>query len=261
MIDRDNLKNCLELLSSVSYKKPSVTEFMIDFYYDSIERMDSNFFDEAIKYFYEEEKFPTVQDILQFSPEKANLINDWFLIMSVVNGTQKSAVISGISASCLATVTSTNSSLGAMRWLIDASEFQISQTRKDWERLTSIPPNPKSLPPAEVTITFEAPAIKVNGEDRDSNFIHRTAAMIRCIKDKGAISAAWVPIIDNYPAEKRKKIYDFAVANNFTVLGETKSLFHKRSISTAQAMLSIDEQHINQQIAEIRHNHSVAIAV
>lgn len=230
MIDYKNLRECLELLSSVSRNKPPVTDFMVDFYYESTQGMEDSLFNSAIKHFYEGEKFPTVGDIANFNPEQKNILADWFLIMSVVNGSQKSAVISGISATCLATVTSTNSSLGAMRWLIDASEFQISQTRKDWEKIIKISLDPKALPPAQVTITFEVPTIKVNGEDRDSNYTHRTAAMIRCIKQKGAISAAWIPHIDSYPAEKRREIYDFIITNNFPTLGDSKSKLYQRSI-------------------------------
>jgi hypothetical protein len=254
MIDYKNLRDCLELLSSVSRNKPLVTDFMVDFYYESTQAMEDSLFNSAIKHFYEGGKFPTVGDIANFNPEQKKILADWFLIMAVVKGNQESAEISGISDLALTTVTSTNTALGAMRVLIDANDFQTSKIRADWEKAISIPPNPNSLPPAQVTITFEVSSIKIDGEDRDSNFIHRTAAMIRCIKDKGAISAAWVPIVDCYPAEKRKEIYDFAAANNFAVTGETKSVFYKRSLSTAQAMLSIDETAINSLIAETRDN-------
>jgi hypothetical protein len=228
---------------------------MVDFYYESVQGMEDSLFNSAIKYFYEEQKFPTVGDIASFNPEQENILADWFLIMAVVKGNQKSAEISGISDLALTIVTSTNTALGAMRLLIDANDFQTSKIRADWEKAISISPNPNVLPPVKVRITFEIPTIKVDGEDRDTNYAHRTAAMIRCISEKKAISAAWIPMIDSYPAEKRKKIYDFAAVNNFTALGETKSLFYKRSISIAEAMKSIDENAINKQIAN--HNYSL----
>lgn len=246
MHNLEGLKDLLELMGDITHVK--VSEPMIFAYLGALESITDEQFAQAAKMIFEDGKFPSVTRIKELAIG-GSITADWHKIMSVVNGNQKSAVISGISDRALAIVTSTNSSLGAMRWLIDASEFQISQTRKDWEKLISIPPDPKSLPPAQVTITFEVPPIKIDGEDRDTSYVHRTAATIQCIKDKGAISAAWIPIIDSYPAEKRREIYEYAAANNFASLGNNKSIFYNRSISTAKAMLEIDEQEISRQIS------------
>lgn len=64
------------------------------------------------------------------------------------------------------------------------------------------------------------------------------------MKNKGAISAAWVPIIDRFPPEKRREVYDYAAKNGFVVPEATKSKFYQRSIDTARAVATIDESTI-----------------
>ena len=38
------------------------------------------------------------------------------------------------------------------------------------------------------------------------DFSIRTASMIRCIRDKGSVSPAWMPIIERFPAAKKREV-------------------------------------------------------
>ncbi len=247
MLTLENLHDTLELLSGNSFGKPQVTDFMIDWYWEDLEGMDGDSFSLVAKSFYEQKKFPTTLDFLEFGNQSKS--DDWFLIMSAVNDSTAEVTISGISEQALIKVTSARSSIQALRFLVDADRFQISQARKDWEKQISMPADPNALTPAPAKISLtvkENPKSKVlnwreSPDYPDSNFDERASAMMRCIADKKAISLAWISTIDSFPAEKRREVYDFAAAHEYPVLGATKSRFYQRSISTAKAMEGIDE--------------------
>jgi hypothetical protein len=253
MITIEDLRDTLELLSSNCnlFNKPPVNNVTIGWYWDDLEGTDATMFSDMAKTFYEQKKFPTVSDFLEFG--KPNINDDWFLIMSAVNDSTVTVTISGISEQALIKITSTQSSIGALRFLVDADKIRIARARKDWEEAIVIPVDPNILPPASVGISLTAkenPKAKIlNWRDDpdypDSNFTERAAAMMRCIADKKAISLAWVSAIDSFPAEKRREVYDFAAAHEYPVMGATKSRFYQRSISTAKAMESVDEIAIN----------------
>ncbi len=266
MITIEDLRDTLELLSSNCnlFSKPPVNNVTISWYWDDLEGMDATVFSDMAKTFYEQKKFPTVSDFLEFG--KLSINDDWFLIMSAVQDSTVTVTISGMSEQALIKVTSTRSSLGALRCLVDADSYQINQVRKDWEKAIAIPADSNMLPPApaEISLTIKQnPKSKIlNWRDDpdypDSNFSERAAAMMRCITDKKAISLAWISAIDSFPPEKRREIYDFAAAHNYPVMGVTKSRFYHRSISTAKAMEGIDEIAINSLIKSERELAGVA---
>jgi hypothetical protein len=254
MLTIEDLRDTLELLSGNSFNKPTVTDLMMNWYWDDLEGMESLVFEQVAKNFYEQKKFPTVLDFLELG--KQSKTDDWFLIMSAVNDSTVTVTISGVSEQALIKVTSARSSIGALRFLVDADKFQISQVRKDWEKRISMPADPNILPPASVEVsltTKKNPKSKMlnwrdNPDYPDNNFTERAAAMISCITDKKAISLAWISTIDSFPAEKRREVYNFAAAHEYPVMGVTKSKFYQRSISTAKAMENVDEAAINKLI-------------
>jgi hypothetical protein len=81
------------------------------------------------------------------------------------------------------------------------------------------PSDPTPLPPATAIIRLE-PVKNPRPNDTeyvDDDFSIRTASMMRVIKEKGAISAAWVSIINSFPDAKRREVYQFAEQNGYPI--------------------------------------------
>lgn len=252
MILTETLQDTLNLIATVCLKKIEVTDLMLEWYEDGLKDIPVDIFNQAAKYFYNLKQFPTVKDFQEFgiTPDA-----DWHTIMAVASGTTKSATISGISAIALTTATATSSILAALKKISFCDDpFQLREIRKDWNKLTSIPRIESALPPADVEITL---VVKTASNDfeypADDDFSIRTASMIRCIRDKGSVSPAWMPIIERFPAAKKREVLDAVEANNWVTPALKESKLYRKYQSTAEAMREIDEAAINETIASVRN--------
>jgi hypothetical protein len=264
MLDSEVLKDCLLAMGAIAHIE--ITELIEEAYYGNLKDLDNKSINKAFSEIISIGKWASVERVRELATGISKN-DDWFALMSCVNDSTKTTTISGISEQALIKATAARSTIGALRFLVDADSFQISQVRKDWERLVSIAPDPNALPPASVEVSLtlkESPKNKPSNwrEDPDyldESFSERAAAMMRQIKIKGAISQAWESIIDGFPAEKRREVYSWAAANNFALLGKPKSKFYQRAIGTAKEVKSIDEIAINSAIRTARGNEQNAL--
>lgn len=251
MIPTENLQDTLNLIATVCAKKIEVTDLMIEWYKDGLEDISIDIFNQAAKYFYNLKQFPTVKDFQEFG---TTADADWHTIIAVASGSQKSATISGISAIALTTATATSSILAALKKISFCDDpYTLREIRKDWTKLASIPRLESALPPVDVEITL---TIKTASNDfeypTDDDFSIRTASMICCIRDKGSVSPAWMPIIDKFPAAKKREVLDAVENNDWVTPGLKDSKLYCKYQSTAEAMRSINESQINDLIADAR---------
>jgi hypothetical protein len=254
MLDRANLENSLNLISAIlEYNSPEVTDFMIDFYMDKIEEISEVLFDKVITYFYDSKKFPTPSDFLEFETRQA-LDTEWFSIMAVVSGSQKSALISDAAARALVTIASSHSVLGALLKFAQIKQddhFTTREYRKQWEKQCLLPAGVNAIAAAKVLITLEVSANPVAGDGEcDKSFNARTAAMIRCIKEKKSVSIAWMGIISKFPIEKQEQVMLVVSQNNFTVAEVAGRFSNLRAM--ANFVNQFDEAAINKEIAICR---------
>jgi hypothetical protein len=245
------LTDCLDVVCAIHGKQQ--TEMMTEFYHQALEDLDDQIVTSAFKKVLDEKYFPTPARIRELATG-ITADADWHTIMAVASGTAKSATISGISAIALTTATATSSILAALKKISFCDDpYTLREIRKDWTKLASIPKLESALPPADVEITL---AVKTNSNDfehpTDDNFSIRTASMIRCIKEKGSIAPAWMPIIDKFPAAKKREILDLVAANNWITPALQESKLYRKYQTTAEAMREIDEAAINETIKSVR---------
>lgn len=214
MLDRDVLQDCLLVIGVISHTE--ITEAISEIYYENLKDLPSDRIEIAFKSIVIDGKFPKIGQIRELA---TGIVADadWHTIMAVASGTTKSATISGISAIALTTATATNSTLAALKKISFCEDpYTLREIRKDWTRLASMPRIETALPPADATITLVAQTSDRNFEHpADDDFSVRTAAMIGCIREKGAVATAWLPIIDKFPTARKREIMAEVEANNW----------------------------------------------
>jgi len=204
-LELSTLTDCLEVCCSIHSKQQ--TEMMNNFYFQALGDLDDGLVTVAFGVVIDERYFPTPARIRELvtgiTPN-----TDWQTIMAVASGSQKSGTISGISAIALTTATATNSIIAALRKISFCDDhYNLREIRTDWEKLASTPRLGTALPPADVTITLVTQTADNNFEyPTDDDYSVRTASMIRCIREKGYMSPAWLPIIDKFPVAKKREI-------------------------------------------------------
>lgn len=256
MLDRHILQDCLLAIGSISHTE--ITEVISEVYYENLKDLPSDRVEAAFKLIIVEGKFPKIIQIRELATG-IFADRDWHTIVSVASGTTKSATISGISAIALTTATATNSTLAALKKISFCDDpYTLREIRKDWTKLVSIPQLGTALPPADVEITL---TVKTSSENfdypTDDDFSTRAASMLRCIREKGSISPAWLPIIDKFPAARKADILAVVEENGWLTAEIKDSKVYRKYQSTAIAMREINEAEIDRAIADSRH----AIAV
>ncbi len=246
------LTDCLDVVCVIHGKQQ--TEMMTEFYLQALGDLDDDLVTKAFRVVIDERYFPTPARIRELVTG-ITIDADWHTIMAVASGTTKSATISGISAIALTTATATNSTLAALKKISFCEDpYALREIRKDWTKLASMPRLETALPPADVTITLTVKSASNDFEyPADDDFSVRTASMLCCIKEKGSVSPAWLPIIDKFPAAKKREIMD-AIENGgwITPILKESKLYRKHQ-SIAEAMREIDEAAINETIASVRN--------
>jgi hypothetical protein len=243
-LQHPTLVDCLDALCSVTGKRQ--TEMMTEMYFEALSDLDNDLVTKAFGLTLDDRNFPgpaRIRELVVGVTADA----DWLTIMAVANGSKKSATISGISAIALTTATATGSILAALKKISFCDDpYTLRELRKDWTKLVSIPRLDTALPPADVQITLVVKTDPCSFEHpTDDDFSVRTASMLRCIKEKGCVSPAWMPIIDKFPAAKKREIMDKVEENGWITPALTQSSLYRKHQSTAEAMREIDEAEIN----------------
>lgn len=242
MLSTEKVRDCLEAIGAIAHIR--ISDMIVDAYHKALK---NDFDDKKLLAIFtivvKKGKWVTTDTLIQMVTGRSEY-DDWQIIMSVASGSAKTGIISGISELALIKATNKITHLGALRYLVDADSYQLSKLEKDWRENLFVPMSPNALPPALVEISFQLPVPAHKDPMTDDDFSARAAAMIRCIQDKKAISAAWIVIIDRFPPEKRREVYDYAAKHGFVVPEATKSKFYQRSIDTARAVTTIDESTI-----------------
>lgn len=257
------LSECLEAVCAVHNR--SFNNKIIEIYFFRLGDLEDSAVMEAFSTVLDERNFPTparIRELVTGIVPDA----DWHEIMSVVNGSKKSATISGISAEALITATTsaginshavTNAQpsgqlpckyTAALRKIAFCDDpFTLRSIRKDWTELTAVPPTGKVLLPARVEISLESAADKADIEyPKDLDYKFQAAAMIRCIKDKGSVGAMWVPIIERFPAARKAEVMEFIKANGFITPALEATPLYRKYLSIGEAMREINEAEINE---------------
>jgi len=250
-LELSTLIDCLDVVCLIHNKERS--EIMTEIYFESLGDLDDDLITKAFRSVLDERYFPTPARIRELA---TGIVADadWHTIMAVASGTTKSATISGISAIALTTATATSSILAALKKVSFCDDpYRLREIRQDWSKLASISRLDSTLPPTDVEITLTVKTATNNFEHpADDDFTFRTASMIRCIRDKGSISPAWLPIIDQFPATKKREVLDAIEANNWHTPELKESKLYRRYQTTAEAMREISETEINQAILSSR---------
>lgn len=251
MLDRHVLEDCLAVIGVISHTE--ITEMIAEIYYENLKDLPSDRIEAAFKSIVIDGKFPKIGQIRELA---TGIVADadWHTIMAVASGTTKSATISGISAIALTTATATTGTLVALKKISFCEDpYALREIRKDWTKLAAMPRLETGLPPADVEITLSPKTTNTNFEyPTDDNYSVRTASMIRCIREKGSISLAWMAIIDRFPAAAKREIYDLAKANKWVTPQIKNTKEWRRYETIAAAMREIDESAINDIIQESR---------
>jgi hypothetical protein len=255
------LADCLEAACVVHNRK--MNDKVTDLYFLALGDLDKELVTSAFATTLDDRYFPTPARIRELVTGVTSGA-DWHTIVAVASGAKKAATISGISAMALVTATTTsglgtespaNASQSEAPSQIDAAlrriafcddPFTLRAIRKDWDALVAVPPVGNALPPADVEISLTSKAAKVDMEyPADLDYEFQTASMIRCIQDKKAISPAWVPIINRFPAARKAEVMEFAKANGFVTPEIEASSMYKKHLSIGRAMLELNESEIN----------------
>jgi hypothetical protein len=251
----------LELFCSVHNKKQ--TDIMSRAYHQALGDLPESAVVDTAQTLLDDRYFPTPARIRELTTG-VTVGADWHTIVAVASGSKTSATISGVSAAALITATTTsgtaahsatNSSMSeapdpvaaALRKIAFCDDpFALRAIRKDWVELVSVPPVGTALPPADVVITLTPKAAQIDREyPADLDYKFQTAAMIRCIKEKGSVSAAWMPIIDRYPAARKAEVMEFIESNGFKTPALEASSLYKKYLSVGEAMRELNETEIN----------------
>jgi hypothetical protein len=257
----DALTNCLEASCAVHNRK--MNDALTKMFFIKIQDLDEGLVTNAFATTLDDRYFPTPARIRELVTGVTSGA-DWHTIVAVASGAKKTATISGISAMALVTATTTsglgtespaNVSQSEAPSQIDAAlrkiafcddPFTLRAIRKDWDALVAVPPVGNALPPADVEISLTPKAAKVDMEyPADLDYKFQTASMIRCIQDKKAISPAWAPIINRFPAARKAEAMEFAKANGYVTPEIEASSLYKKHLSIGQAMLELNESEIN----------------
>jgi hypothetical protein len=274
LLSLDVMAECLELLCNQHGKKQ--TEIMNKAYHKGLKDLDEATVVDTMTTLLDDRYFPTPARIRELVTGVV-VGADWHTIVAVASGAKKSAIISGISAMALVTATTT-SGLGtespsnanpsekpskvasALRKIAFCDDpFTLRAIRKDWIELVAVPPIGNALPPADVEITLTPKEAKIDHEyPADLDYKFQTAAMLRCIKEKGSVSAAWMPIIDRYPAARKAEVLEFIEASGFKTPALEASPLYRKYLSVGEAMREINESEINGIINSDRQDKAVS---
>jgi hypothetical protein len=263
----ETLAECLELICSIHQKECSA--LMLNLYHDRLSDLDDSAVSTAFGQLLDDRYFPTPARIREVVTGVL-CGADWFTIVAVANGSKRTATIAGISAVALIQAVAgagvnqsgTNSSeeaapssvCTALRKLAFCDDpFALGRIRKDWDRLVSVPVSHNTLAPADVEISLTPKQAIVNREyPVDYDYRHRTASLIRCIKDKGSVSVAWMPFIESLPANKKLEVMTAIKEMGFVTPAVESSSAYKKYLSVGEAMRAIDESEIGDIIASAR---------
>lgn len=208
-LELSTLIDCLDVVCAIHAKER--TEMMTDFYFEALSDLDDHLITKAFKTIVDDRFFPRPARIRELA---TGIVHDadWVEILYVASGQKESATISGISDQALKTI-------GGLRKIATTDEDKTHYLKAEWLKLVSIPADPNSLPPATVIIRLE-PVKNPRPNDTeyvDDDFSIRAASMMRVIKEKGAVSAAWISIINSSPDDKRREVYHFAESNGYLI--------------------------------------------
>lgn len=268
MLDRNILQDCLLAIGAISHTE--ITEVISEIYYENLKDLPSDRIERAFKAIIIDGKFPKIGQIRELATG-ITADRDWHTIVAVASGTLKTATISGISAIALVTAVTSAGLLDRSQnysptEVVDKTTIALKkiqfcdnpitlrEVRKDWTRLVSVPQLASALAPAAVEITLATKHVVPDfNYPIDDDFSHRAAAMIRCIRDKGSVSIAWLPIIAEYPAAQKREVMEAIEQNNWITPAFQESKLYRKYQSTAEAMREIDEVGINQTIDSVRN--------
>lgn len=208
-LELPTLIDCLDVVCAIHAKER--TEMMTDFYFEALSDLEDRSVTKAFKTIVDDRYFPRPARIRELA---TGIVHDadWIEILYVASGQKELATISGISDLALKTI-------GGLRKIAATDEDKTHYLRAEWLKLVSIPSDPNSLPPATANIRLE-PVKNPRPNDTeyvDDDFSIRAASMMRVIKEKGAVSAAWVSIINSFPDGKRREVYHFAESNGYPI--------------------------------------------
>ena len=215
MLSSEILIDCLDVACAIYGKHRS--EMMTDLYLEALADIEDQLVVGAFKIIINDPYFPQPKRIRELAT-RVTEDADWLEILHVASGRKASAQISGISEIALKTI-------GGLRRIATIEEAKTHHLKTEWLKLVSIPPDPSKLPPAAVLISLE-PVKKSPPNDvdyHDDDYAIRTEAMLSNIKRKGAISSAWIAIINTFPPDKCAEIYHFAKINMFSIAGSSKT--------------------------------------
>ena len=234
MLSTEKVRDCLEAIGAIAHIR--ISDILVNAYHEALE---NDFDDQKLVAIFAivvaKGKWATTDTLIQMLTGRSEY-DDWKTIMAVASGTAKSGIISGISELALIKATNKITHLGALRYLVDADSYQLMKVEKDWRENLCVPMSPNALPPAMVEISFALPEVAGHKDpDTDDDFSARTAAMIRCVRDKKGIAPAWLPIIDRFPPEKRREVYEYASKNGIALPEVIKSKFHQINEATILA--------------------------
>lgn len=257
------LTECLE--GAGAYHGKKLTDNLIGMYFTKVQDLDAESVVEAFATTLDDRYFPTparIRELVTGIVAGA----DWHTIIAVASGAQKSATISGVSAAAIVTAVTTanvgikepsnvtpqeaggDPTVAAVRKIAFCDDpFVMNQIRKDWFDLVAVPPLATGLPPADVEITLTPKrTISVDIDyPSDDDYRYQTAAMIRVILEKKAVSPAWTSIIDRFPTARKAEVLAVVEANGWVTPVLTSSTLYKRYQSVGEAMREINELAIN----------------
>jgi hypothetical protein len=197
MIEREYFDELLDGLAQIKHTK--ISAMMGDIFYEKLKDINGDLFLSAIQALVDESFFPTPERIREVATG-VTIDQDWYEIMAVASGSKSSAEISGIAGIAL-------KSIGGIKTIAIADERNTDKLRSQFLKLLSIPTDPKTLPPAKVTI-------KVGTEERGSDpeypidwdFSVRTASLIRLLNKREIKTSTAIAMCSRFPAVKKAEV-------------------------------------------------------
>ncbi len=196
-LDRDYFDELINGLADI--KNAKLSSAMSDIYYAAFEMLDANSFLVAIQKLLDDKFFPTPERVREVATGQT-VDRDWDEIVAVASGNKSSAEISGIAEI-------TMKSIGGLKKIACANDKETLALKERFLKLLSVPPDPKALPPARVTISV---GVEERGNDReypiDWDFSVRTASLIRLLNKREIKTSTAIAMCSRFPECKKAEV-------------------------------------------------------